>query len=143
MMRLAAAVIALAVIAGGAWLALRPGAPDPAEGCSSEGTLTAPSGRELTLCEVVLETQPSGETWAVIRVLDPELPATRETVEVTDHDWACETWGFDMLATEPRPTRIVVQIMAERFERGEPAPGIIQTIEAYSEQNGACMWELL
>jgi hypothetical protein len=43
----------------------------------------------------------------------------------------------------PPPARIVVQLMAEPFIRGEPAPGITQSIEAYTLRDGACIWELL
>ncbi|MBL4627340.1 MAG: hypothetical protein JKY00_04770 [Roseicyclus sp.] len=117
---------------------------DPARAvCAPSEPLTAPSGRDLSLCEALFEVQPSGETWAVIRVVDPDLPSAGGATTQGDHDWVCETWGFAALEVGPRPTRIIVQIMATAFERGEPSPGINQSIEAYSESGGTCIWELL
>lgn len=101
---------------------------------------TAPSGRTLSLCDVVYEVQPNNDIWAVVRVLDEGL-ATNEGRE--DHDWVCNLWGLPAMDKEPSPTRVVVQIMAEAFERGEPAPGITQSIEAYSVPGDTCEWELL
>jgi hypothetical protein len=108
--------------------------------CSLSQTGQAPSGRTLGLCQILNEVQPSGDVWAIVRVTDPDLP---DISDQRDHDWACATWGLPALGTTPRPTRIVVQIMAAPFERGEAAPGITQSIEAYSEADGACEWELL
>lgn len=136
-------VAALVIVA--AALMFRQPAPAPLAGCPDEIGMTAPSGRTLALCETLFETQASGEVWAVIRVLDPSLSQARavETGAVTDHDWACETWGLDAAMAEPGPTRIVVQIVAAMFPRGEAAPDIVQAIEAYSVDTGTCIWELL
>jgi hypothetical protein len=61
-----------------------------------------------------------------------------------DHDWICETIGLPAAAeATARPARIVTQIMAEPFPRGEPAPGITQSIEAYFIVDDVCIWELL
>lgn len=111
--------------------------------CTGTEELTAPSGRVLSLCETVYEVQPSGDTWAVIRAVDAALPADVTTENFGDHDWVCETWGLPALAHQPRPTRIIVQIMQAPFPRGEAVLGISQSIEAYSEQDNRCMWELL
>lgn len=141
MIRYVLILAALVVLGGGAYLLLR---EDPQEAiCQLDETLTAPSGRAVTLCDVVYEVQPNNASWAVVRVLDPGLPDTITVADRTDHDWVCETWGIAALEKEPRPERIVVQIMQEPFVRGEPAPGITQSIEAYREEGGTCIWELL
>lgn len=133
-------VLTVLVIASAAYLVLRP-TPE-ASICTTEEVLAAPSGHDLRLCDVVYEIQPNDEAWVVVRVLDPALDgATR--ADQADHDWACETWGLPALDKEPRPTRLIVQIMQAPFVRGEPAPGITQSIEAYSEADATCMWELL
>ncbi len=111
--------------------------------CTSTETGVAPSGRTISLCEIIHEAQPSGASWAVVRVLDPALSDDALGQDHADHDWACETWGLTVLEAEPRPERIVVQVMAAPFVRGEPAQGITQSIEAYSVENGTCIWELL
>ncbi|MEX3014388.1 DUF6497 family protein [Gymnodinialimonas hymeniacidonis] len=115
-------------------------APSAAEICPLDDSRTAPSGRTLDLCDVVYEIQPNNDVWAVVRVLDAGLQANAGQ---DDHDWVCETWGLAAMEKEPRPTRVVVQIMAEPFVRGEPAPGITQAIEAYSAPGDTCQWELL
>ncbi len=130
--------LAILVLASAALLILRPGA---GEICTTNEVLQAPSGHDLRLCQTLYETQPSDDVWAVVRIVDPELSGTR--AEQTDHDWACDTWGLSALANDPRPTRIIVQIMAAPFTRGEPTPGITQSIEAYSIEDATCMWELL
>lgn len=132
--------LTLAVVGSAAFLFLRGGSTDQV--CTTDEALTAPSGAVLSLCDVLFETQPSNDTWVVVRVVDATL-AGADRADQADHDWACETWGLPALAKEPRPTRIVVQIMEAPFVRGEPTPGITQSIEVYSEENATCMWELL
>lgn len=132
----AVAVIGLCV---GAWLYLKPS--PVVEVCTNETRATAPSGRVVTLCEVLFETQPSGAEWAVVRVLDPDLPPASAASDHVDHDWICETWGVPK--TNPETARVIVQIMQAAFVRGEAAPGISQSIEAYSLDDGTCIWELL
>lgn len=115
--------------------------PDATACLMADTTAEGPSGRTLTLCNVVMEPQPSGDLWAVIRVVDPDLP--QGVADHTDHDWICTHWGEGFRTMAQPPARIIVQIMAAPFPRGEPAPGISQSIEAYSLANGACQWEFL
>ncbi|WP_224815801.1 DUF6497 family protein [Hasllibacter sp. MH4015] len=140
MMRLVYLLLALCIVGLAVFFLLPRGGP---EICTTDEALTAPSGRVLTLCDVVYEIQPNNDAWVVVRVTDPALPEGRDVAEVSDHDWACEIWGLEALEKEPRPTRIIVQVMQTPFVRGEPAPGIRQAIEAYTEDNGTCIWELL
>lgn len=133
-------LLTVAVLGSAAFLFMRGGSP--AQACTTDEPLTAPSGAVLTLCDVLFETQPSNDTWVVVRVVDATL-AGETRADQADHDWACETWGLPALDKEPRPTRIIVQIMEVPFVRGQPTPGITQSIEAYSEENATCMWELL
>ncbi|UWQ96653.1 hypothetical protein K3728_05320 [Rhodobacteraceae bacterium M385] len=134
-------VLTIAVAASGAYLFLR--GPAEADICTADEVLQAPSGNDLRLCDVLFEVQPNNDAWVVVRVTDPSLAGGAARADHGDHDWACETWGLPALDKEPRPTRIIVQIMEAPFQRGEPAPGITQSIEAYSEENATCMWELL
>lgn len=140
MLRLVAIVLTLAVAASAAFVMLRDGADTI---CTSDEVLQARSGHAVQLCEIVFEVQPSNDTWAVVRVVDPALGNGAPRADHEDHDWACETWGLPALDRDARPSRIIVQIMESPFVRGEPAQGITQSIEAYSEENAACMWELL
>ncbi|MBY4893166.1 hypothetical protein A8B78_19345 [Jannaschia sp. EhC01] len=140
MLRNVLIVLTLAVAGSAAFLLLR--GPSTPEICTTDEVLQAPSGHDLQLCDVAFEVQPNNDAWVIVRVVDEALVDSARAGH-GDHDWACETWGLPALDKEPRPTRIIVQIMAAPFVRGEPAPGITQSIEAYSEENATCMWELL
>lgn len=141
MLRNVLIVLTVAVVASAAFLFLRGPAEVPI--CTTDEMLQAPSGSAVQLCDVAFEVQPSGDAWVVVRVVDASLAGGVTRADHGDHDWACETWGLPALEKDPRPTRIIVQIMEAPFVRGEPAPGITQSIEAYSEENATCMWELL
>ena len=141
MLRNTLIVLTLAVAASAAFVFLRGPVGDGI--CTIDEVLQAPSGHALQLCDLVYEQQPSAEVWAVVRVIDPSLEGGSVRADRSDHDWACETWGLATLDKDPRPTRIIVQVMATPFVRGETAPGITQSIEAYSEDSATCMWELL
>ena len=39
------------------------------------------------------------------------------------------------------PDQIVVQMMSERVERGQPARGVTQVFAGYRLRDGACIWE--
>ena len=109
--------------------------------CSMDGTHVLPSGRQAQLCEILTETQPAtSEDWLVVRMVVQDLPVADAAVGHGDHDWVCARLGVPQ--SVDGTVRIVVQLMEEPFPRGEPVPGITQSIEAYSIQNGACMWEL-
>jgi hypothetical protein len=113
--------------------------------CPMDGAYTLPSGRTAELCDILPETQPfTSATWLVVRMVVPELPGPGVESAHTDQDWVCGEIGLPAAAEMDRaPARIVVQLMAEPFIRGEPAPGITQSIEAYTLRDDACIWELL
>ncbi|MEJ6394038.1 DUF6497 family protein [Gymnodinialimonas sp. 2305UL16-5] len=133
-------ILACVILVGvGAWLIGLP--TDRRDICDRTSLGTGPSGHAVRLCEILYEIQPSGETWVIVRAEDSQLDDVDLTVEMTDHDWACATWGLPALEHDPVPSRIVVQLMSEPFPRGEPSRRITQLIEAYSIQDGACIWE--
>lgn len=122
---------------------LLPRLPEPV--CDLNALHTLPSGRTAQLCEVLEEAQPfSSVQWLVVRMVVPDLPSAGQERDHSDHAWACAQVALPGIADAVSPpARIVVQLMAEPFPRGEPAPGIIQSIEAYSIREGVCIWELL
>jgi hypothetical protein len=113
--------------------------------CPMDGDYTLPSGRAAELCDILPETQPfTSATWLVVRMVVPELPETGVENIHTDHDWVCAQIALPAAeAADTPPARLVVQMMAEPFIRGEPAPGITQSVEAYTIRDGVCIWELL
>lgn len=109
--------------------------------CALEERLTLPSGRAARLCELLVETQPfTGEDWLIVRVVVPDLQVDGVRDGHFDHDYLCDTMGRE--AAQAETARIVIQLMADAFPRGQAAPGITQSIEAYSPGEDACIWEL-
>lgn len=139
--------LALGAALGSAGLAVAalmlPRVPDAV--CTRGEAHDLPSGIEGRVCDVLTETQPfTEEDWLVVRMVVPGLSEREGGVLRADHDWICRTIGLPAAAEAASPpVRIVIQLMAEPFPRGEPAPGISQSIEAYSISEGACIWELL
>ncbi|AHM02745.1 hypothetical protein roselon_00292 [Roseibacterium elongatum DSM 19469] len=139
--------VALGVLglgATGAALLLWPRGAAPFS-CPLDAALSLPSGQAAMLCEVLPEPQPfTADVWLVLRVLVPDLPPADLDGTHADHDWICRDLGLPRAAAmDAPPDRIVVQLMSAPFPRGEAAPGIRQSIEAYTIATGSCMWELL
>jgi hypothetical protein len=135
------AALGSAGLAVAAWLL--PRVPDAI--CTRDAVHSLPSGGEGRLCEILTETQPfASEDWLVVRMVVPDLSSREAGRLRADHDWVCARIGLPAASgAAALPARIVVQLMAEPFPRGEPAPGISQSFEAYSIRDGACIWELL
>lgn len=112
-------------------------------GCRDEA-LELPSGLSVTLSGTVSEQQPDGEHWLILQVLAPSLAGQRVTAPEIAEDTGviCDTWGLAAAAEAAQtPNQIVVQVMSERVERGQPAPGVTQVFAGYRLQDGSCIWE--
>lgn len=111
--------------------------------CAADAPVALPSGLAATLCEILAEVQPNGETWRVVRVVAPDVAATSTVALVEDHAALCAAFlPVDNAGIEVWPTRIVTQIMAAPFPRGQAAPGIAQSIELFEIVDMACIWEV-
>jgi len=111
--------------------------------CQDEA-LELPSGMMAELVETLVEPQPDGESWMILRVVAPELAGRQVGAETmaADTDLLCRTWGLEAAAeAEALPDQIVVQMMSERVERGQPARGVTQVFAGYRLRDGACIWE--
>lgn len=112
-------------------------------GCREEA-LELPSGLAVELAGTVSEVQPHGETWLILQVLAPSLDGVRVTAPemAEDTDVICDTWGLAAAGeADQTPDQIVVQVMSERVDRGQPAPGVTQVFAGYRIQDGSCIWE--
>lgn len=112
-------------------------------GCRNEA-LDLPSGLSVELVGTVAEQQPDGEHWLIVQVLAPALAGVRMTAPdmAEDTDAICNRWGLAQAAeADQTPDQIVVQVMSERVERGQPAPDVTQIFAGYRYQNGSCIWE--
>ncbi len=103
-----------------------------------------PSGLDAELLESLVERQPNGDSWLVLRVLAPGLAHADLLAEqvAADTDAACERWGVVEAANlTPAPAQIVLQIMSADVPRGSSSPDIAQIFAGYRYENGLCIWE--
>ena len=111
--------------------------------CRDE-TLQLPSGLVAERVETLVEDQPDGERWLILRVLAPGLADRSVSAAESAADTAalCREWGLEAaLESDAEPTQVVVQMMSTRVERGQPAPGVTQVFAGYRLEGGACIWE--
>jgi hypothetical protein len=102
-----------------------------------------PSGLQATPFDILVEDQPSGESWLVVRYLAPTLADGTITYEdvVDDLGVLCESDGLVAAAQSEREiAQIVVILMDRPVVRGAPAPEAIQYIGAYLPIQGECAW---
>ncbi len=108
--------------------------------------IAVPSGQPLSLLDVVWDAPgPEGHTLR-FRFLAPQIARDGGTVDyvsaANDMRHLCENYALPRAADfGPEPALIIVSLsdMALRF--GETAPGATQYFDAFSPQNGICIWE--
>jgi hypothetical protein len=107
----------------------------------AEGAIDVPSGREVTLIDVVTNAPgPEGAT-ARFRFLVPDLAP--EDVETTADDMQalCDSYALPRVdAMVPEPQQIIISLASEAVPFGEPAPDVVQFFEAYRIDTGRCEW---
>ncbi len=110
-----------------------------------EAAVLAPSGYEVRLHEILVETQPfDGTRQVVVRLVAPAIaaPVTAPNLQA-DMQWACETWGLEEAANQPEPPeRIIVEMMARIVPRGEASPDVTRFFETYLVIDASCIWSL-
>jgi Family of unknown function (DUF6497) len=116
-------------------------------GCQEDGSagpkVEVPSGRELSLIDVV--TNAPGPTGAAarFRFLAPGLAA--EDAETANADMQVVCDSFALARTDgmvPEPQQIIITFMGAAVPFGEPAPDVVQFFESFRIENGACVWEV-
>lgn len=111
--------------------------------CRDE-TMQLPSGLTAELAETLVEPQPDGQRWLILRVVAPGLAERPVSAAESAADTAalCESWGVSAAEERAaRPDQIVVQVMSALVERGSPAPEVTQIFAGYRLENDTCIWE--
>lgn len=114
-------------------------------GCQDEADkpgLEVPSGREVSLIEIVTNAPGPEGAAARFRFLAPGL--TSEEIEAAAADLQALCDGFAAARIDgmvPVPQQIIVSLSAEAVPFGEPAPGVVQVFESFRLENGRCIWE--
>jgi len=120
-------------------LAVLPGCKEevqPADG------IAVPSGRTVSLLDVITNAPgPEGAT-ARFRFLAPGLDL--DEVEAANEDMRalCDDYALPRIdGMVPAPQQVIISLSAEPVAFGEAAPGIVQFFEAFTVEDGACIWE--
>ena len=111
---------------------------------AQEEALLLPSGLEARLQEVLTDRPGGGLTYRFRFVAEGFTggEAALEAV-MADMDHLCQTYAVTRLpGIGPMPSRIVISLADRPSEFGVFDPGVTQVFEAYSVQDGACIWEM-
>jgi hypothetical protein len=115
-------------------------------GCKDEapapGGVEVPSGREVSLIDVITNAPgPEGAT-ARFRFLAPGLTSADAEAAAGDMQALCDGYALPRIeGMVPAPQQIIISLSAEAVPFGEAAPDVVQFFEAYAVQQGACIWE--
>lgn len=132
---LALVLTARALLAEGAGVVLSDVPPIP-----------VPSGQEVRFIETISDAQgPMGLTLR-FRFLAPQIGGTDPIgaeVALTDMEALCNEFAIERLPTlGPQPAQIVISLADRVIPFGEVDEEAVQYFEAYSVEDGACVWEL-
>ncbi len=102
-----------------------------------------PSGRELSLIDVITNAPGPAGAAARFRFLAPGLAAEDAETANGDMQVVCDSFALertdDMV---PTPQQIIITFMGAAVPFGEPAPDVVQFFESFRVENGACVWEV-
>jgi hypothetical protein len=105
-------------------------------------SITAPSGQELTLYDVILEPE-SG--YARFRFLAPAIGgagALGHEAVFPDFQWLCDSVALpELLDGGWSAAQIVITLSDREVDQGVMDPEAVQFFEGFSVAEGACIWE--
>lgn len=111
------------------------------------GDIILPSGQAVTLQEVIWNAPgPDGLTTR-FRFVAPAIAEAGGTIDtetaLADMQWLCQTFALPRIAQPgPMPAQIIISLSAVPLPFGEAHPEVTQLFEAYSLQDGECLWEV-
>jgi len=108
---------------------------------SAEGAIAVPSGRDITLIDLITDVPgPEGQT-ARFRFLAPGLLADDAEAAATDMEALCNDYALPRIAAlVPKPAQIIVSLSSAPVPFGETAPEVVQLFEAYRVEGNTCVW---
>jgi hypothetical protein len=102
-----------------------------------------PSGRELSLIDVITNAPGPTGTAARFRFLAPDLTPEDIETSVEDMQVVCDTFALPRTdGTVPAPQQIIITFMSAAVPFGEAAPDVVQFFESFRIESGACVWEV-
>ena len=102
-----------------------------------------PSGRALSLIDVVTNARgPAGAT-ARFRFLAPDLSPAEAESAAADMQAVCDSFAIKRIdGMVPEPQQIIITFMSAEVPFGEAAPDVVQFFDSFRPENGACVWEV-
>ena len=106
-------------------------------------SVEVPSGRKLSLIDIVTNAPgPAGAT-ARFRFLAPGLASDEAEAAAADMQAVCDSFAVKRIdGMVPAPQQIVISFADAAVPFGEAAPDVIQFFESFRPENGACVWEV-
>jgi Family of unknown function (DUF6497) len=102
-----------------------------------------PSGRELSLIDVITNAPGPAGASARFRFLAPGLAAGDAETALADMQVVCDSFALGRTdGMVPEPQQIIITFMGEAVPFGEPAPDVVQFFESFRIENDACVWEV-
>ena len=106
----------------------------------AEDKILLPSGVEAELAEVIADMPGAAGLAIRYRFVAPQL--AEADAASSDSDWLCQTYAIPRLpATGPEPAEIIISIADRAVPFGESDPEARQFFNAYSIEDGICLWE--
>ncbi|MBR9893589.1 acetolactate synthase [bacterium] len=107
--------------------------------------VAVPSGMPVTFHDMIWDEPVGAGLIYRFRFVAPEIggDAPRPFSEVSgDMDLLCQDYALPRLSElGPRPSRVMISLMAAPVEFGVASPDVIQYFEAYSVSDDRCIWE--
>lgn len=110
---------------------------------AKEERLILPSGLEAYLHETLWDERSTGLAYR-FRFVAPDLTGQEDfETKMTDLEYLCNSYAVPRMANiGPQPTQIVISIANQESEFGVTDPNVIQIFEAYTLDQGGCIWEM-
>jgi Family of unknown function (DUF6497) len=108
----------------------------------AKGAIAVPSGREITLIDVITNAPGNAGAVARFRFLAPGLTPADVDGSAADMQALCDDYALPKTTgTVPEPQQIIISLSAAAVPFGTAAPDVVQFFEAYRVVDGACVWE--
>lgn len=130
-------IVALSGVISVATIAATPAA-------AMEKVPAVPSGQQIALHELLLDEKADGVlTYARFRFVTPQIGAALAYTDVeADFAFLCEEFALPIVQSgRDHVDQIVISFASRAVEFGTADPDTTQFFEAFSLQNGTCIWE--
>lgn len=118
--------------------------PALAQDEAKEERIVLPSGLQAELQEMLWD-RPGGGLVYRFRFVASEFTGADDAFDtaMADLEFLCNSYALPRVAgTGPQPGRIIISLADRPSEFGQFDPDVTQVFEAYTVENGACIWEM-